>query len=516
MNSLRNRIAVCLILALSISSSASAQAVGDFNNDGFADLAIGVPNESLNSGLECGAVNVLYGSGGRLTSIGSQFWHLDVVGVAGAAETADHLGRSLAAGDFNGDGFDDLAIGMPGRKIGNQPEAGAVLILLGSGTGLVAVGSKIWDQDTADVRDTPDWNDRFGQSLSSGDYNGDGFDDLAIGIPGEDGEFGLDVGAVAVFYGSLSGLTAIDDQFIQQGDPGIDATAEGGDEFGRTLASGDFNNDGRDDLVVGVPDESFNDQDEAGIAHVLFGTVAGIVTAGSQLWNLDSPGVPQSAQDRDRFGSAFAVGDFNDDGYDDLAIGASAKNFDGKSETGGVLILRGSAAGPVVNGAKVWTQNTGNLLGECRAGDRFGFALAAGDFNGDGFDDLAIGITGENVGGVFQAGAVQVLYGSNDGVRGTGNQLWSQDSTGILDRCETKDRFGSTLVAGDFDDDGFADLAVGVPYENVGASDAGAVAAIYGSGSGLRAGPDQFWTQNTSGVEGECDADDFFGGANIF
>ena len=107
-----------------------------------------MPGENIDSSLEAGAVNVLYGSGGGLTSIASQFWHLDSAGVPGTASTVDHLGRSLAVGDFNGDNFDDLAIGMPGRTVNGQHEAGAVLILYGSEAGLLRLNSTIFNQDT--------------------------------------------------------------------------------------------------------------------------------------------------------------------------------------------------------------------------------------------------------------------------------------------------------------------------------------------------------------------------------
>ena len=95
-------------------------------------------------------------------------------------------------------------------------------------------------------------------------------------------------------------------------------------------------------------------------------------------------------------------------------------------------------------------------------------AARAQDFNGDGFADLAIGVPGESVGSVTGAGAVNVIYGSSIGLTATGNQFWTQDKLGIGNSAEPFDRFGDSLAWGDFNGDGFSDLAIGVPYEDVG------------------------------------------------
>ena len=119
--------------------SAPTTAKGDFNGDGFGDLAIGAPGENLGAG----AVHVLYGSATGLTTTGSQFLSQGAGGIADAAEAGDEFGRSLAVGNFNSDGFNDLAIGAPGENRG----AGTVHVLYGSASGLTATGSQQWTQD---------------------------------------------------------------------------------------------------------------------------------------------------------------------------------------------------------------------------------------------------------------------------------------------------------------------------------------------------------------------------------
>src|SRR5262249_20241242 len=157
--------------------------------------------------------------------------------------------------------------------------------------------------------------------------------------------------------------------------------------------------------------------------------------------------------------------------------------------------------------------------GKPEASDGLGASVAAADFNGDGTDDLAIGVPGENLAGGTDAGMVDVVYGSSPGGLSTavrGGQKWDQDSTDVEGAAETYDDFGQALGWGDFNHDGYADLAVGAPGETVGITDAaGAVNVIHGSSSGLSATtvPDQIWDQDTTDVAGSADFLDQFGAA---
>ena len=123
------------------------------------------------------------------------------------------------------------------------------------------------------------------------------------------------------------------------------------------------------------------------------------------------------------------------------------------------------------------------------------------DFDGDGYSDLAVGVPGEDLRGKSDVGAVQVLYGSASGVTAR-DQLWHQGRRGVKGALEKGDRFGTTVASGDFDADGYADLAIGIPLEDVGRTkDAGVVQVLYGSASGLTA-RDQVWHQGKFGVPG--------------
>jgi hypothetical protein len=425
----------------------SVVAWGDFNDDGFADLAVGIPNEDIGANSNAGAVAVLYGSDGGLSGEGNQFFHQNIEGVLDDAEQGDAFGGALAVGDFNGDGFADLAIGVRNEDLPGAANAGAVNILLGSADGLTAVNSQFFHQDSFDMQGVAGANDGFGGALASGDFDDDGFDDLAIGVRNED--LGTppvpvkrDVGAVQVLYGSAAGLTTSFDQFWTQDTIGILDVAEAGDQFGAALAVGDLDDDGFDDLAIGVPNQLVGGKAKAGAVVVLYGNALGLSDLGDQVWNQDSPGITNTAAANEFFGTALASGDFDGDGADDLAVGVPSQAVGGVAGGGAMHIIFGSPAGLVSAGNQYVTQNTAGVLDTAEVDDGLGKDFIAGDFDGDSFVDLAFGVKNESSGVVTAVGAVGVLYGSAGGLDPAANQLWTQDSPGILDEIESGDRFG--------------------------------------------------------------------------
>jgi FG-GAP repeat len=155
-----------LLGLLGFARDAAGQLKADFNGDGFADLAVGVPDEDVGTITNAGAVNVLYGSGTGLSAAGNQLWHQDSGGILDGAEADDIFGWALAAGDFNGDGFADLAVGVPGESVGTISFAGVVNVLYGSGSGLSATGNQLWHQDRSGVADVAEADDHFGLGLA--------------------------------------------------------------------------------------------------------------------------------------------------------------------------------------------------------------------------------------------------------------------------------------------------------------------------------------------------------------
>ena len=504
--------------------SSGGVAKGDFNGDGVGDLAVGVPGEDVGSIQNAGAVNVIYGTVRGLTVTNNQFWTEDSPGVVGTAEALDQFGASLASGDFNGDGFSDLAVGRPGEDAVGIDQ-GAVTVLYGSASGLTATGSQGWAQNVPGMLGDAEAVENFGSALVWGDFNADGFGDLAIGVPREAAGGFFDAGAVNVIYGSPAGLTVAGNQFWTQNTALGGAFSETADSFGATLTAGDFNKDGSDDLVIGVPREGQGGNQNVGEVDILYSTPGvGLTSAGSQAWTQDSAGVPDTGEFGDGFGKSLAAGDFSGDGTADLAIGVPAEDVGTIENAGAVNVLYGSAgSGLTATNAQFWTQNTGSVLDACEANDSFGTTLAAGDFNGDGRKDLAIGVPFEDVGAIKAAGAVNVLYGGFKltspttaiiGLLDTNNQFLTQDTAGVPDACETGDAFGSALTAWNFGNGPQADLAVGVPQEDFGnISDAGAVNVLYGSPDGLSTTGSQLWHQDVEGILDQDEAGDGFGTA---
>jgi hypothetical protein len=420
--------------------------------------------------------------------------------------------------DFNGDGYDDLAIGAPGANDNGAIFVGAVHVLYGSPTGLDSDTLQVWTQDSFDVVDEVEEFDAFGHSLAGGDFNGDGYDDLAIGAPGESllGKAGVVpfAGAVHVLFGSADGLTGENSQFWTQDSEGIAEQAESTDNFGDVLVAGDFNGDRLADLAIGVPNESL----QRGLVHVVYGSSLGLTADGSQVWSEDGADIASEPEPGEFFGFSLAAGDFNNDRRTDLAIGAPALGASGSpGPTGGgaVHVLYSAISGGLsATSSQYWTQNSPGIADTQEVGDKFGFSLASGDFNGDRRADLAIGVPGEDLSAIVDAGAVQVLYGiTSVGLSSANSQFWTQNSYGIADRCETGDRFGASLAAGDFDRDKRADLAIGAPSETLydAVALAGAVHVLYGSLGGLSAAFNQFWTQDSVGIDDSSENHDEFG-----
>jgi FG-GAP repeat len=367
--------------------------------------------------------------------------------------------------DFNGDGFDDLAVGAQNEAVGAVQGAGAVNVLLGSADGLVPT-AQVLVQGSGGVGGTAGTGDGFGAALAQGLFNGDEFFDLAVGSPGDGGS-----GAVNVLYGSAGGLTG-GTQFFQ-GNP------EQGDFFGASLAAGDFDDDGFFDLAVGVPGEDIGTTQSAGAVTVLFGSAAGITAAGAQTLFQGSGGVAGSAEALDAFGTSLASGILANDDLADLVVGVPGEDLGGIGEAGAVNVLAGSPGG-LVNGSLA-TQ------GNPESTDEFGAAVATGDFDEAAGDDVAVGAPGETVGRGESAGAVSVFSGPPTGL--ASERLLFQGTAGIPGSPETGDRFGMAVAPTDSNGIGQWDLAVGVPFEDVGPDiDTGVVNLLAGSATGPTGG----------------------------
>jgi hypothetical protein len=401
----------------------------------------------------------------------------------------DLFAWSLASGDFNGDGADDVATGMPldnGLTTNPVTDSGTVIARYGvPGSGLDSKPAGTVLRQTAD-RDPAEAGDQYGYALAACDFNGDGFDDLAVGIPLENYGGEYDAGAVQIHDGSSSGIHTSGDAFFTESTASIAGDVEEGDEFGRVLACGDFDADGFDDLVVGIPFEAWGSQSGShpamGMIAVIPGSAAGLDPAHATHLDQDVPGMNGGAEALDRFGAALAAGDFDGDLFDDLAIGVPGED----DAQGRIQVVFGGPSGLTPAGNLFWSETTVGGISE--QFDNFGEALAAGDFDGDGRDDLAIGVPGESLGSgnsIAGAGQVAVLFGSAIGFDLDRSRFLDQDSVLGTGTSESGDNFGGSVAVADFDRDGRDDLAVGQPGEFVSGTGDGAATVLMGSPTGL-------------------------------
>jgi FG-GAP repeat protein len=471
----------------------------DFDGDGFADVAVGVPFEGPGRRApSTGGVSVLYGGPDGVSSVENQLWLPSSPGLDWGHDsfTESLFGIETAAGDFDGDGLADLAIGSPGWE--------QVNVLYGSVDGLTTQRDQRWTSETSGlVPGVPPIHQfgQFGGVLETGDFDGDGFADLALGIR-DDPDQSFSVGHVRVLYGSAAGLTVEGNQDWSEGTPGVLGRAEGyGDLFGFELAAGDLGRGPEDDIAIGEP------FDDGGFVHVLYGSPGtGLTAEDDQMWSQGTTGVPGDRTDGDWFGFALAAGDFGGRyDVDDLAVGAPGS----ADRSGKVVVLYARRDGLVARGSQEWTQDSWGVEDETEPGDGFGRALAGGSFDMTGHEDLAIGVPGEDSATMTNTGAVAVL-GSSFGCAEVGalcadeDQLWTLDASGVAGRAGSQDLFGTALaargggatLAGD-------DLVIGIPGKDVARFiSAGAAAVIYVDDGGLAPAGSQLWTLDSPGVIG--------------
>lgn len=429
---------------------------------------------------------------GALGPVGTTVWSQSSDGLGIGPQAGAEFGRALAAADFDCDGDDDLAIGMPGDDLVGAAAGGRVLILFSNAAGPGATDRQIWSQNSPVIEDDGEPNDRFGDVLAAGDFDGDGCGDLVVGVPNEDIGADLSAGAVHVLYGSVDGLTGDDDDFFYQGLASIDGVSEAGDRFGAAVAVGDFDGDGIDDLAIGSPGEDIESEsiENAGAIHVLFGSAGGIATAGQVLF-YRGQGLSGAAQAGEEIGAVLVAGEFNPlTSGRELAIGVPFHDLDALDQAGAVLLVS-DIPGALFDA--LYTQDSTGVPGVAEELDRFGAVLVAGDFDGDGISELAVGDPVEDLQSPFvgDVGSVTILDFDGDAMT-----QWLQDDL-APESSETGDHFGAALTAADFDGDGIDDLAIGAPDESLGpVGQAGLLHVLYGeAASGLGSSRDQIWLQ---------------------
>lgn len=477
---------------------------GDFDGDGFGDVVVGSPSYSGLNSTNGGSAFVLLGNGAGPQAASRTIPNItpDFDGINFVGADDERIGTDAAfVGDVNGDGFDDFLIGNGDSDVNGQ--IGVARLVLGQDP--TSFGYQNLDVSTStsfiDSTTTYSGTNNVGYSVASaGDVNNDGVGDFIIGAPFTRYNSGdLNFGKAFVVYGRTLGEGPFGETFdlaTLDGTNGFridDGFTYQGNQLGRYVSGvGDVNGDGIDDIFIGSPGVTATpDQGgptySVGASYVIFGTDDAF-DASFDVLNIDSTNglVITETRADNRVGIGVSrAGDFNGDGIDDLIVGAEYGRYQGAA-----YVIYGSTTARTdpIDVSRLTPSEGFQIIG---SGDfsSVGRAMdAAGDVNGDGFDDIIIGSPRNFEGAIV--GEAYILFGTDQNFA-TPLDLANFDADdGIkLNGFDTGDLFGSRVSgAGDLNEDGFDDVIVGAPLATDDRN--GAAFVFFGStGGGGAAGP---------------------------
>ncbi|MGW1978805.1 VCBS repeat-containing protein [Streptomyces sp. NPDC001889] len=436
--------------------------------------------------------------------------------------------------DFNGDGYQDLAIGAPRAAVDGRKSAGHIAIVHGTKSGLEENAQQSIRRGADRIPGPARADDLFGRALTSADFDRDGCADLLVGATATEeserpltlvwgsrkglaggpvpavrlaggeafltsGDFDGDGHQDATTSDERGTLTVLYGPWAKDGTPArTSVTAPGEDDHAdrmTSLTAGDVNGDGITD-AVGLFGDPGNSHGAASLAYWP-GSATGLSRTRAEFWR---PGRGPVT------GDALAVGEIDRDGYADIVVSRTHRETDESTTPPGgqVTHLPGSPLGPDITRARDFDQDSPGVAGTSKDLWRFGSDLSIGDMNGDGYGELAIGVEGRTVAGRKNAGGVVTLRGSRHGLLTSGTRSLTQDTKRVDTQAETDDRFGSRTKLVDFNGDGRRELAVTAEGEN---RSTGMVWLFRSNRSGLT--PDGFFVHASDGGMAAAPGDRF-------
>ena len=366
-----------------------ALASADFNRDGFADLAIGTPYDSVDGEPTAGSVTVVYGSTRGLNATSAVTFTQPGGAVSGLA-----WGYSLASIDANVDGYPDLAVGAPGDYLGSAGDSKVGILPGGprgvSDTPFVVLSGR---PDTNPDAGVFDGDVAFGTGLAGGDLDLDGDGDLVVVSGGSDNAGDEGPGSVTTCLTQAGRLPVCRRLMHKSPLQGLES-----------VVVGNMSGDALPEIMIGVPGSEDSEPVVGSVQILHLSKRGGLHLASRTKITQGSRGVPGRDERKDWFGTSLALGDIDRNGYADLVVGSPGEN----KGRGQVTVIRGATKGWRTSGNYAYSQNTRHIPGRAEKGDLFGWSVALLDHDGDGRLDLTIGALGEN----RDSGAVTTLPGS--------------------------------------------------------------------------------------------------------
>ncbi|MET0535124.1 MAG: FG-GAP repeat protein [Steroidobacter sp.] len=397
----------------------SALAKGDFDGDGFEDLAMSTPDEDLGAQADAGLVHVVFGGLSTAPQRKQTLRQADLPGEQTFANAA--FGATLAVGDFNGDGYDDLAV--TAQKSGGG--VGRYFVIPGFGTGLDAAHATFIPNQTVASRNSP---------MAAGDFDLDGRDDIALGQSWYAGSCPISAGARGrvVFAYGVSGALLQFARIISTNDS--TSGVQCGGKFGSALYVTSLQ--GRRVVLAGQPYYDLPNAPDS-------------LDVGSYFrFGFGESGRPEvlqfahAAQAGARYGSSFTSGDFDGDGQRDYAVGAP-----GNATNAGWVRIGYAHGGTQLLRHEDFRPTPPPPSGE------FGTALASGNLDGDGIDDLVIGAPFAWA----NDGDILIARGAAAGLNPIYTMIF------VMPTASAWREFGRVMLTMDRDNDGRAELVSGIP-----------------------------------------------------
>lgn len=438
---------------------------GDVNGDGLGDFVVSAPRADLGSAVDTGAAFVVFGrdGGGFTVDLDTLVEDGRGIRIDGAGGFAGGQPDVAGAGDVNGDGLSDILIGDANATVGSSPQAGKVYVVFGSAVAKridLSSGSAFVQNGLGIEIDGAQSYARTGESVAAvGDFNGDGLGDVVIGAsnqprtvtsPAPEGKAFVIFGSSAARTVTLGALSAADgfELYSQVGQARLGASVSG---------VGDANGDGYADVLVGAPGAGGTGREDSGRAYLIFGSKSPTALDVDATSTARRGWVFEGAHAGDGMGtSVAALGDVNGDGLADMAIGAPNAVALERNDGGMAYVLFGRETSGRTDLRSLEVDRGFRIFGAA-VGDSAGSSVSgAGDFNGDGMNDILVG--------GFRPTA-HVVFGSHTGAAvdlanfvelGQGMRVVGSEYS-----------FGSSFQSiGDTNGDGAGDLIFGTPYYN--------------------------------------------------